>query len=200
MARYSPLVEELIKSLKVLPGVGAKSAQRMAFNLLQYKRKEGTRLAQALELAMRDVKHCASCRNFTEAHLCEICQSPRRVQAGVICVVETPQDVVAIENTAEYQGSYFVLMGHLSPIDGVGPQELGLDLLAQRLDDTQPTEVILATNTTMEGEATAHYLAQMCRKREIKATRIAHGVPLGGELEYVDGNTLSHALSGRKVI
>jgi recombination protein RecR len=196
--KFSPLVQELIESFRCLPGVGAKTAQRMAFHLLERNRHGGTKLAQKLSQAMENVGHCQQCRNFTEQSLCDICQSPKRQLAEVLCVVENPADVLAIEQTGDFQGRYFILMGHLSPIDGIGPDDLGLDLLSKELQKGQIKEVILATNPTVEGEATAHYIAEMAKAIDVNITRIAHGVPVGGELEYVDGNTLSHALSGRK--
>lgn len=196
--KFSPLVQELIDSLKCLPGVGAKSAQRMAFHLLERNRRGGSKLATTLATAMTEIGHCQSCRNFTEQALCEICQSPKRKIATSLCVVESPGDVIAIEQTGEFTGKYFVLMGHLSPIDGIGPDDLGLDILAKQFATGQYLEVILATNPTVEGEATAHFIAELARQYQISLSRIAHGVPVGGELEYVDGNTLSHALSGRK--
>ncbi|MCH2056543.1 MAG: recombination mediator RecR [Thalassotalea sp.] len=196
--KFSPLVQELIESLKCLPGVGGKTAQRMAFHLLERNRGGGIKLAEQLAKAMENVGHCRQCRNFTEEELCQICQSPRRQNSSLLCVVETPADVIAIEQTGDFQGRYFVLMGHLSPIDGIGPADLGLDLLDQQLQSGDIEEVILATNPTVEGEATAHYIAEMSAKYQVKLSRIAHGVPVGGELEYVDGNTLSHALTGRK--
>ena len=196
--KFSPLVQELIDSLKCLPGVGAKSAQRMAFHLLERNRQGGSKLSKILNLAMENVGHCQSCRNFTEQALCDICQSPKRQMKEVLCIVEGPADVIAIEQTGEFQGLYFVLMGHLSPIDGIGPEDLGLDILAEQLSSGNFKEIILATNPTVEGEATAHFIADLAQKYHVDITRIAHGVPVGGELEFVDGNTLSHALSGRK--
>lgn len=196
--KFSPLVQELIQAFKCLPGVGAKSAQRMAFHLLERNRVGGEKLSDALKSAMVNVKHCSQCRNFTELELCDICDNPRRSEQGQLCVVESPADVIAIEQTGEFQGRYFVLMGHLSPIDGIGPEDIGLDTLEQQFTAEHLTEVILATNPTVEGEATAHFIAELAKKHQIQVTRIAHGVPVGGELEFVDGNTLSHALSGRK--
>ena len=196
--QFSPLLNELIEALRVLPGVGNKSAQRMAFSLLERHREGALKLSQVLHDAMEHIQHCEQCRTFTEKSLCEICSHPSRGEADTICIVEAPQDVLAIEQTAQFKGRYFVLMGHLSPLDGIGPEQIGLDVLATQLDDGHVKEVILATNPTVEGEATAHYIAEMCRKRDIQATRIAHGVPVGGELEYIDGNTLGHALSGRR--
>ncbi|XQW83796.1 recombination mediator RecR [Thalassotalea piscium] len=196
--KFSPLVQELIDSLKCLPGVGAKSAQRMAFHLLERNRRGGEKLASALGQAMMNIGHCQQCRNFTEDELCLICQSPKRKISETMCIVESPADVIAIEQTGEFQGRYFILMGHLSPLDGIGPDDLGLDILSRQLETGQFKEVILATNPTVEGEATAHYVAELASKYQLVISRIAHGVPIGGELEYVDGNTLSHAFSGRK--
>ncbi len=194
---YSPLLQKLVESLRCLPGVGPKSAQRMAFHLLERNRAGALALAEALQAAMQGVGHCERCRNFTESQLCAICSNAKRDPA-VVCVVETPADVSALEGATGFRGQYFVLMGHLSPLDGIGPEELGLALLEKRLDEGGVTELILATNPTVEGEATAHYLAELSQRRGIRATRIAHGVPIGGELEYIDGGTLSHAFSGRQ--
>ncbi len=196
--KFSPLVQELITALKCLPGVGAKSAQRMAFHLLERNRIGGKKLAESLADAMKNIGHCRKCRTFTEQELCDICLSPKRQNRGQLCIVETPADVIAVEQTGEYQGLYFILMGHLSPLDGIGPDDLGLDVLEQQLAQGEFSEVILATNPTVEGEATAHYIAELANKYQVNISRIAHGVPVGGELEYVDGNTLSHAFSGRK--
>lgn len=198
--KFSPLLSELIDSLKVLPGVGPKSAQRMAFQLLERNRQKGVRLGYSLLNAMENVGHCRNCRTYTEEDVCQLCASPKRCDSGLLCVVESPADVIAIEQTGQFAGLYFVLMGHLSPLDGIGPAELGLDILKQNLIDKRINEVILATNPTIEGDATAHYIGQMCKQLEITASRIAHGVPVGGELEFVDGTTLTHAFSGRKII
>lgn len=198
--QFSPLISELIAAFKVLPGVGPKSAQRMAFHLLERNREGALKLSNVLHNAMEHVKHCEQCRTFTENRLCEICANPKRADTGTLCIVESPQDVLSIEQTLEFKGKYFVLMGHLSPIDGIGPAEIGLDKLAVQLSGEKYSEVVLATNPTVEGEATAHYIAQMCKTRDIQATRIAHGVPVGGELEFVDGNTLTHAFNGRRII
>nr|WP_136252152.1 recombination mediator RecR [Ningiella ruwaisensis] len=195
---FSPLISELISALKCLPGVGAKSAQRMAFTLLERNRDGALKLSEALHDAMEHVKNCEQCRTFTESSVCGICSNPSRAETAQICIVESPQDILAIEQTSQYKGKYFVLMGHLSPIDGIGPNEIGLDILKKRLAEESIEEVILATNPTVEGEATAHYIGQMCKAQDIQATRIAHGVPVGGELEYIDGNTLTHAFSGRR--
>lgn len=193
----SPLIRQLIDALRVLPGVGPKSAQRMAFALLERKRDGGTALAQALLVAMEQIRHCASCRTFSETELCPLCASARRDRA-MLCIVESPADILAIEQTGGYAGLYFVLLGHLSPLDGIGPREIGIDQLAERLKDPELKELILATNPTVEGEATAHYIADLARDYPIVVSRIAHGVPLGGELEFVDGGTLAHAFSGRR--
>ena len=183
----------------MLPGVGPKSAQRMAFHLLERNRDGARGLARALEEAAANVVHCRRCRMLTEGELCEICAAPRR-DATVLCIVESPADVVAVEQSGGYGGRYFVLMGHLSPLDGIGPEQLGFDRLETLLGEGEIREVILATNPTVEGEATAHFIGEMVARRGIRATRIAHGVPVGGELEYVDGGTLAHALAGRQVI
>jgi len=196
--KFSPLVQELIESLRCLPGVGAKSAQRMAFYLLERNRCGGKKLAQTLQQAMENIGHCQQCRTFTEQELCTICENPRRELVEQLCVVESPADVIAIEQTGDFQGKYFVLMGHLSPLDGIGPDDLGLNILAAQLSSGQFKELILATNPTVEGEATAHYIAELAEQYNVDISRIAHGVPVGGELEFVDGNTLSHALTGRK--
>jgi len=196
----SPLLETLMEALRCLSGVGPKSAQRMAFQLLQRDRSGGMRLAQALTRAMSEIGHCRDCQTFTEQDVCTLCANPRRQNNGQICVVESPADTLAIEQTGQFSGRYFVLMGHLSPLDGIGPQDIGLDRLEQRLASENISEVILATNPTVEGEATANYIAEMCANHNITASRIAHGVPVGGELEMVDGTTLSHSLAGRHKI
>jgi len=195
----SPLLQQLIDALKCLPGVGPKSAQRMAFHLLERDRQGAKNLASALIEAVENIGHCNSCRTLSEADVCSICESTSR-DNSVLCVVETPADVLAIEHIAEYRGKYFVLMGHLSPLDGIGPDELGLDLLEQKLATGDIKELILATNPTVEGETTAHYISEMAAEHHVEATRIAHGVPLGGELEYIDAGTLAHAFSGRQRI
>ncbi|WP_392559589.1 recombination mediator RecR [Orbus mooreae] len=198
--QISPLLQSLIDNLRCLPGVGPKSAQRMAFHLLQRNRKGGVELAHVLHEAMINIGHCQDCRTFTEQEVCSICANARRQQSGQLCIVETPSDIVAIEQTGQYSGRYFVLLGHLSPLDGIGPNDIGLDKLNIRLQKEPISEVILATNPTIEGEATANYIAQMCSDIGIVATRIAHGVPIGGELEMVDGTTLSHSFLGRQKI
>ena len=194
--KYTPTLARLIDSLRCLPGVGPKSAQRMAFHLLERDRDGGKVLAQALADALDNVGHCKRCRMLTESEFCLICASTQRDTAQ-LCVVESPADVVAIEQSGGFRGRYFVLMGHLSPLDGIGPAELGLDEFERLLGDGEVREVILATNPTAEGEATAHYLGELALRRGLKASRIAHGVPVGGELEYVDGGTLAHAMAGR---
>ncbi|MGL4454371.1 MAG: recombination mediator RecR [Plesiomonas sp.] len=197
MANSSPLLETLMDALRCLPGVGPKSAQRMAFQLLQRDRSGGMRLSQALSRAMSEIGHCRDCRTFTEEEVCAICTNPRRHKSGQICVVESPADIHAIEQTGQYSGRYFVLMGHLSPLDGIGPDDIGLDRLEERLRTETINEVILATNPTVEGDATANFIAEICAMHNVMASRIAHGVPVGGELEMVDGTTLSHSLAGR---
>lgn len=190
------LLERLIEALRVLPGVGPKSAQRMAYHLLERDREGGLRMAEVLQEAMRHIRHCAQCRDFTESEVCAICGSPSRERA-LLCVVETPADRLAIETATGYRGLYFVLQGRLSPLDGMGPRQLGLDRLAERLAQGEVQEMIIATNPTVEGEATAHYLAQLARQAGVRPSRLAHGLPLGGELEYVDRGTLAHAFGSR---
>ncbi|TCJ93970.1 DNA replication and repair protein RecR [Volucribacter psittacicida] len=198
--QISPLLENLIEALRCLPGVGPKSAQRMAYHLLQRDRSGGMHLAQSLTKAMSQIGHCEHCRTFTEQDICNICNNPRRQNTGLLCIVEMPADIQAIEQTGQFSGRYFVLMGHLSPLDGIGPKEIGLDLLQQRLQQEQFNEVILATNPTVEGDATANYIAELCLQQGIKVSRIAHGIPVGGELEMVDGTTLTHSFLGRRTI
>jgi recombination protein RecR len=194
---YSPLLTQLIQALQCLPGVGTKSAQRMAFHLLDRDRQGAERLAAVLQGAMRSIRHCASCRMLTEAPICQFCTNERR-DAAQLCVLETPADLLAIEQSGAYRGRYFVLMGHLSPIDGIGPKELGLELLEQRFKNESIAEVVLATSVTVEGDATAHLIASLAHKHGVRASRIAYGVPVGGELEYIDSGTLSRALTGRR--
>jgi len=192
-------LERLVEALRVLPGVGPRSAQRMAYHLLQHDRAGADQLAQALAGALATVRRCARCHNFAEEEVCALCRSPRR-DASLLCVVETPADLSMVEQTLSYSGMYFVLMGRLSPLDGVGARDIGLDRLLARATDGEVQEVILATNFTNEGEATAHYIAEMLRARNVKVSRIARGVPLGGELEYVDAGTISQALLDRRNI
>lgn len=190
-------LDRLIEALRVLPGVGPRSAQRMAYYLMQHERAGAEALAQSLSEALRTVRHCNRCNCFTEDEICALCRSPRR-DAALLCVIETPADQAMVEQTLSFSGMYFVLMGRLSPLDGIGPRDIGLDKLLARATDGVVQEVILATNFTNEGEATAHYIAEMLRARGIRATRIARGVPLGGELEYVDVGTISQALLDRR--
>lgn len=191
------LLDQLIDALRCLPGVGPKSAQRMAFHVLDRDRDGARHLATVLQKSCDEIGHCSMCRNFTEGEICHICANPGR-NAGLLCVVESPSDVIAIERATGFRGRYFVLLGKLSPIDGIGPSELGLDLLKERLASGEIKELIIATNPTVEGEATAYYLQEMARARSITVSRIAHGVPLGGELEFIDQSTLAMAFSTRK--
>lgn len=199
MASLGPKIDDLMQALRCLPGVGPKSAQRMTFHLLERNREGGDRLANALQHALQNVRHCERCRILCESELCIRCRDERR-QQDLLCVVEMPSDVLAIEQATHYQGQYFVLSGHLSPLDGIGPEALGIPKLAEWLDQGTIEEVILATNPTVEGEATAHYISELARARQIKVSRLAHGIPLGGELEFIDSGTLSHAFSGRESI
>ncbi|WP_323815713.1 recombination mediator RecR [Cellvibrio sp. NN19] len=194
---FSPLIDELMASLRCLPGVGPKSAQRMALHLLERDRAGAERLAQSLQKAVAGVGRCQRCRTLTEQTHCGICANTRR-DNSLLCVVETPGDVLAIEQAGTYQGKYFVLLGHLSPIDGIGPEDIGVDQLIQLLQQESISEVILATNPTVEGEATAFYISERAKNLNVTVSRIAHGVPLGGELEFIDGGTLAHAFSSRR--
>jgi recombination protein RecR len=194
---YPPSLSRLIEALRCLPGVGPKSAQRMAFHLLERERVGGRELAQAVTGAIDGLGHCRRCRMFAEGELCPICSSHQR-DRSLLCVVESPADVVAVEQSASYRGCYFVLMGHLSPLDGIGPHEIGIEALERLLGEGEVAEVILATNPTVEGEATAHFLGEVIARHGLSASRIAHGVPVGGELEYVEGGTLAHAIAGRQ--
>jgi recombination protein RecR len=199
MARFSPALDALVEALRCLPGVGPKSAQRMALHLLERDRVGAGELAEALATAVARVGRCERCRNLSEDPLCLICADPRR-DATLLCVVETPADILAIEQAGGFRGRYFVLLGHLSPIDGVGPEEIGLPQLEALVAAGEVGEVILATNPNAEGEATAYYITRLLEPLGVRVTRIAHGVPLGGELEYVDGSTLAHAFSGRQTV
>ena len=196
----SSLLEDLMQALQCLPSVGPKSAQRMVYHLLDKNRQGALKLSHLLERAVNEIGHCQQCRTFTESELCPICQNEKRNANGMICVVEMPVDVLAVEQTALFSGTYFVLMGHLSPLDGIGPEQLGLDLLESQLASGKIKEIILATNPTVEGEATAYYIAEMAKRFAVKVSRIAHGVPVGGELEFVDSTTLSHSFAGRAEI
>ena len=196
---FSPLLDELIEAFRCLPGVGPKSAQRMALHILQYDCIGGRHLSTTLQESIQKIRNCKTCRTLCETEICQFCSNPKRDQS-LLCIVESPHDIMAIEQTAHFQGLYFVLMGHLSPLDGIGPNELGLGILAERFAESDITEVIIATSSTVEGQTTAHYIAKMARKQHIQTTRLAQGVPLGGELEYIDNNTLAHAFNERKVI
>lgn len=193
----SSLLNELVDAFKCLPGVGARTAQRMSFYLLEHDREAGLRLALAMQQAIEKIGHCKRCRTLTEHELCKICSNVKRDESA-LCIVENPSDVIALEQATDYRGFYFVLMGKLSPLDGIGPEQLGLDLLDKRLAAGEVKELILATNPTIEGEVTAHYIHEMASRHGVSATRIAHGVPVGGELDYVDSGTLSHAFDGRR--
>jgi recombination protein RecR len=193
---FSPLTNQLIQALRCLPGVGPKTAQRMAFHLLDRERENGKYLAQIIDQAMQHIGYCQNCRTFSETDICKLCANKSR-NPNLLCIVETPADIVAIEQTASFSGHYFVLMGHLSPLDGIGPNELGMEQLKQRLSETKIEEIIIATNHTVEGEATAYYIAELAKPFGIKTSRIAHGVPLGGELEFVDSRTIAEALNHR---
>ncbi len=193
----SSLLNELVSALKCLPSVGARTAQRMAFHLLEHDREKGLKLAEAMRDALENIGQCQQCRTLTEHEVCRICADKGR-NPDTLCVVESPTDVMAVEQSTAYRGYYFVLMGKLSPLDGVGPEELGLDLLEIQLENENLKELILATNPTVEGEVTAHYISELAKKYNVKTTRIAHGVPVGGELDYVDSSTLSHAFDGRR--
>jgi recombination protein RecR len=192
------LLEQLVEALRCMPGIGRKSAQRIAHQLLQRNRDGAKHLSKIMAEAMERIGHCERCRTFTENKLCRLCESTKR-DDSMICVVENPTDVDSIEE-AHYRGRYFVLLGHLSPLDGIGPDDLGLNEFQKLLDNEELKEVILATNTTVEGEATAHFISEMVKARGKQVTRIAHGVPMGGELEYVNSMTIAHALDGRKAI
>ncbi|MCP1676223.1 recombination protein RecR [Natronocella acetinitrilica] len=194
---YSPLIQELLDALRCLPGVGPRSAQRIALHLLQRDRGGGERLARALEAAMKRVGRCTQCRLPTEETVCELCRNDKREQS-VLCVVESPSDVFALEQATDYGGRYFVLLGRLSPLDGIGPADVGLDELERQLAGGEIREVILAVSPTVEGEATARYVADIAAEQGVSCSRIAHGVPVGGELEFVDSGTLSHAFAGRR--
>lgn len=194
-----PLLDQLIEALRCLPGVGPKSAQRMALQLLERDRDGGKHLSTVLEEAMERIGRCVVCRNLTEEETCKICSNDQR-DTSQLCVVESPSDVIAIEQATGYRGRYFVLMGHLSPLDGIGPADLGLDQLGEQLSTQPPAEMIIATNPTVEGEATAFYLQRMAQKHDVAVSRIAHGVPLGGELEFTDQSTIAHAFSSRLAI
>lgn len=193
----SSLLNELVSALKCLPSVGARTAQRMAFHLLEHDRESGLKLAETMKAAIENIGHCQQCRTLTELDVCRICSDKSR-NLDTLCVVENPSDVLAVEQATAYRGYYFVLMGKLSPLDGIGPEDLGLDILEERMTEGDVKELILATNPTVEGEVTAHYISELASTHNVKTTRIAHGVPVGGELDYVDSGTLSHAFEGRR--
>lgn len=193
---FSPLIEQLINALRCLPGVGPKSAQRMAFHLLQRHRQNGLQLAKTLEEALTEIGHCEQCHILCETAQCRLCADEKR-DSNLLCIVESPADVLVFEQTGSFRGKYFVLMGHLSPLDGIGPKEIGMERLLARVKHDPVQEIILATNTTVEGEATAHYIANLMKELQIKCTRIAYGVPVGGELEYLDAHTLTRAFLAR---
>lgn len=193
----SPLIEKLTEALRILPGVGPKTAQRMVLHLLERNPEGARKLAEVLKETIERVGSCSKCRDLTENELCSICENPSRNRQQ-LCVVENPADVIAIEQAGGFRGQYFVLMGHLSPIDGIGPDLLGLDQLELMVTSEKVEEVILAINPTVEGEATAHYISEMLRPYDVTISKLAHGIPVGGELEYIDGNTIAHALAGRK--
>jgi recombination protein RecR len=195
----SPALEELVEALRCIPGIGPKSAQRAAYHLLQYDKAGAARLAESLSRALKSVRRCAKCNTFAEEELCSLCASSRR-DGSQLCVVETPGDLLMMEQTLAYRGLYFVLMGRLSPLDGIGPREIGLDVMQRRLAGGEVKEVIVATNFTNEGEATAHYIGEMLKGRDLRVTRIARGVPVGGELEYVDTGTLAQAVAERRPV
>ncbi len=193
----SPLIEQLTEALRILPGVGPKTAQRMVLHLLERNRKGALKLAEILKTTIEEVGRCQRCRNLTEDEICSICANPARDER-LLCIVENPADVIAIEQAGGYRGRFFVLLGHLSPIDGIGPDTLGLDQLEASVVKGGVEEVILAVNPTVEGEATAHYIIELLKPHQVEISRLAHGIPMGGELEYIDGNTIAHALAGRR--
>ena len=197
--KFGPVIDELIDALRILPGVGQKTAQRMALELLERKRSGGLRLSKALDTAMNDIQRCVRCRNFTETEICAICDDSRR-DDGLLCIVESASDLLAIEQSHQFKGRYFVLGGSLSPIDGRGPDQIGIPQLVERIREAGISEVIIATNPTVEGEATAHYISEVINDGSLLMTRLAHGLPLGGELGFVDGGTLGYAFSGRKPV
>lgn len=193
-----PMLQQLMQALQCLPGVGNKTAQRMAYHLLQHKRSAGVELSEVLKKAMENIAHCQSCRNYTEQEVCNICSNTKRNESDSLCIVESAADLAAIEQSNQFSGVYFVLHGTLSPIDGVGPSELGLSELEKKLTTGSFNEIILALNPSVEGEATSHYIADIAKRNGIAISKIAHGIPIGGELEYVDSSTITHAFLGRK--
>ena len=196
--KFSPLLDELIQAFQQLPGVGPKSAQRLAFHVLERNREGGLRLSKSLEQAVQHVGHCQQCRNFTEEPICHVCRDEKRARHQQLCVVETPADLLAIESSGHYFGHYFVLHGLLSPLDGIGPENIGLQQLEKLLASQTYQELILAIHPTVEGDVTAHFILDSAREHSIAVSRIAHGVPVGGDLEYVDGTTMALSFSGRQ--
>ena len=194
----SPLLEKLIKSLQIMPGIGPRSAARIAYHLLDRRREESVQLADTLKEAVEKIGLCSQCRDYSEEEICPICASFKRKQSGQLCVVETPSDLLAVESSGNYFGQYFVLHGHLSPIDGVGPTELGIDILMQRLASGEVKELILATNPTVEGDATASYIAALAKRHNISVSKLASGVPLGGDLDNIDEQTIAASLAHRR--
>lgn len=196
---HCPAVENLAKLLTILPGIGPRSAQRIAYNILEKNKKSGLKLANTLIHSIQTVQNCQQCRTLTDTPICKICTNPER-KTNLLCITETPSDMITIEQTGAYKGNYFVLNGYLSPLEGIGPTELGIKSLIQLVEDRQINEVIIATNPSIEGDATAYYIFEQFKHKPIKCTRLAHGIPMGGELEYLDGRTLTHALQARTTI
>ena len=197
MKNENSLLAQLIESFKILPGIGEKSAQRMAFYLLEKNREGGAKLAKLISSSMEQIRNCASCRTLTEEKVCDICSSEKR-EKSLLCVVENPTDIIAIESSGSFKGKYFVLMGRLSPIDGISPEDLGIPMLIDRIGESEVKEIIIATSPTIEGDATSFYIRDQIKDASIIVSRIAYGVPMGGELEYVDNTTLSRAIQGRR--
>ena len=197
MKNENSLLAQLIESFKILPGIGEKSAQRMAFYLLEKNREGGAKLAKLISSSMEQIRNCVSCRTLTEEKVCDICSSEKR-EKSLLCVVENPTDIIAIESSGSFKGKYFVLMGRLSPIDGITPEDLGIPMLIDRIDESEVKEIIIATSPTVEGDATSFYIRDQIKDESIIVSRIAYGVPMGGELEYVDNTTLSRAIQGRR--
>ena len=199
MKHFSPVLQDLVNAFKGLPGIGIKSAQRIVFNLIQHNQDKALFLSESINYALEKINECTTCRMYTESEMCEICTDPKR-DSGLLCIIESPADMMAIENSMSFNGKYFVLMGRLSPLDGIGPDELKMDKLEILINNGNIKEIILANSPTIEGEATASYILNLTDNSEIKATRIAYGVPMGGELEYVDSGTLTQALNNRSVV
>ena len=197
MKNEEALLAQLIQSFKILPGIGEKSAQRMAFYLLEKNREGGNNLAKLISTSMEQIRNCSTCRNLTEEVECEICSNEKR-DKNLLCVVENPTDVIAIESSGSFKGKYFVLMGRLSPIDGITPENLGIPMLIERINNSDIKEIIIATSPTVEGDATSFYINDQIKDETVLVSRIAYGVPMGGELEYVDNTTLSRAIQGRR--